>query len=297
MKIKLFLLLLCLSLSAVQAQPINKEIISEDNVPKLLGKINQEGLSANSYGKWFQKNYTAYTPDPAIIDLIKTDLKNYTIELFMGTWCGDSKREVPKFYKVLEAAEFPMERLTAIAVDRNKGTYKQSPGGEQLGKNIHRVPTFIFYLNGKEVNRITERPVKSLEADILAIQKGNYTPGYHGVTMVNEFLTEHGAEKLIKRSKKIVPELKLLVKNRYELNTYATVLFYAGKKEEAISVYTLNTLLFPEEPGTYLSLANTLGIMERFSESIRYYEKTLGVDPENKEAATSMAYIKSKISH
>lgn len=297
MKTKLFLLLFSVSISALLAQTINKEFISEDKVPTLLGKINKQGLSTGSYGKWFQKNYTAYTPNPAIIDLIKGDLKNYTIELFMGTWCGDSKREVPRFYKVLEAAEFPMERLTAVAVDRKKGNYKQSPGGEHLGKNIHRVPTFIFYLNGKEVNRITERPVKSLEADIRAIQKGNYTPGYHGVTMVNTLLAEHGAEKLVKRSKKILPELKSIVKNRYELNTYATVLFYAGQKEEAISVYTLNTLLFPEEPGTYLSLANTLGVMERYAESISYYEKTLDVDPENEEAEASMAYIKSKISH
>lgn len=296
MKTKFFILLFGLSIASIVAQPFNKEVTSENKAPMLLGKINKKGLSENSYGKWFQKNYDAYDPDAAIINQIKNELSSYTIELFMGTWCGDSKREVPRFYKVLEAAEFPMERLTAIAVDREKRTYKQSPGGEHEGKNIHRVPTFIFYKNGVEVNRITEKPVTSLEADMAGILQGNYTPNYHGVTLVNELLLENGPDKLIKKSKKILPKLESLVTNRYQMNTYATVLLYSEKKEEALAVYKLNTILFPDEPGTYLSLANTLGLMERYSESIQYYKKTLEVDPENEEAAKSMDHIKSKIS-
>jgi thiol-disulfide isomerase/thioredoxin len=277
----------------MQAQPINQEFISEGNAPKLLGKINKEGLAANTYGTWFQKNYSEYTPDISVINQFKDELKSYTIELFMGTWCGDSKREVPGFYKLLEAAEFPMERLTATAVDKAHNAYKQSPGGEHEGKNIHRVPTFIFYKNGVEVNRITESPVVTLEEDILKIIKSDYIPNYSGVSIVNNLMENTGPEKFAKRSKKLIPELKPLIKSRYELNTYASVLYYSGMTQEGIEVFKLNTLLFPDEVGTYLSLANILGLSGNTTEAILNYEKALKVEPDNEEAKTGINYLKS----
>jgi tetratricopeptide (TPR) repeat protein len=294
MKNQLFILLLLCTASLV-AQPINNEVNADGKSPKLLGKINQEGLSNNSYASWFLKNHSAYEPNSEIISQIKDELSEYTIELFMGTWCGDSKREVPRFYKVLEVSGFPMERLTAVAVDRDSAFYKQSPGGEQEGKNIHRVPTLIFYKNGVEVNRITESPVTTLEADIAEIIAGDYIPNYFGVSMVNDLLEQVALEKFNKKSRKLQPELKAEISNRYELNTYARILFGTGRKEQAIAVYRLNTLLFPDEVGTYLSLANTLGVMGDHDEAIATYKKALAVDPENKEAAQSLEYIKSKI--
>ena len=86
----------------------------------------------------------------------------------MGTWCGDSKREIPRFYKVLKAAKFNVSNLEMIAVNRGKKT----PDNLQKGLNIFRVPTFIFYKNGKEIGRYVEYPRVSLEKDILAIVTG-----------------------------------------------------------------------------------------------------------------------------
>ena len=141
-----------------------------NNKSLLLGKINKEALSTSSYASWFTKNYNQYTPDTNTINELKKTLPTYTITAFMGTWCGDSKREIPKLYKTLDAAQFPLDRLTLIAVDRSAMHYKQSPGGEHEGQNIHRVPTIILYKDGKEVNRIVESSVESLEQDILKIE-------------------------------------------------------------------------------------------------------------------------------
>ena len=56
---------------------------------------------------------------------------------------------------------------------------KQSPQGYEKGMNIDYVPTFIIYQNGKEVNRIIESPVESIEKDLIAIlQAKKYTPNY-----------------------------------------------------------------------------------------------------------------------
>lgn len=293
MKNPLLLIFFSLMLSAAMAQPINTEYKAESNTPKLLGKINKEGLSQNSYAKWFQKNYSEYTPDKAIINQITDDLGSYTIELFMGTWCGDSKREVPHFYKVLEAANFPMERLTAIAVDRDAKSYKQSPGGEHEGKNIHRVPTFIFYKDGEEINRITESPVETLEADIQQILMNNYIPNYAVVTYMNDLLMELGPEKLLKKEKKWIKELDGKLENLYELNTYSNVLFYDGKMDEAIAIARLNAKIFPKEIKVYTSLANKLLKKGDTAEAIQLYEKIVSLDPEDEYNLEKLNELKS----
>ena len=202
MKTKLLTVISLLLWLQSSAQPFNAEINSETKNATLLGKINKEALSSTPYSEWFTKNYDEYTPDSNVIDALKTELADYTITAFMGTWCGDSKRQVPRFYKALDAVKFPLERLTMVAVSRERDTYKQSPGGEEEGLNIHRVPTFIIFKDGKEVNRIVESPVITIEEDLLQILQNNYTPNYHGVTLVNELLASSNGRALQKKNKK-----------------------------------------------------------------------------------------------
>ena len=83
----------------------------------------------------------------------------------MGTWCGDSKREIPHFFKTLEQVGFNTKDLELIAVDRNKKT----PNNLQKGFNIKKIPTFIFYKQGKEIGRYVEYARESLEKDMIQI--------------------------------------------------------------------------------------------------------------------------------
>ena len=174
----LVLFLLAFS-STITAQKINQEIKIENQQPFLVGQIDINGLTSNSYQNWYHSNYKSYVVDNKVTSSIKSELAQHKILVFMGTWCGDSKREVPRFIKILEAAEFPMENLKIVAVDKRKEHYKKSPTGEEWGLSIKRVPTFIFYKNGKEMNRIIESPITSLETDIKTIiTKSTYTPNY-----------------------------------------------------------------------------------------------------------------------
>ena len=134
----------------INAQTLNQEISKDGDTPFLLGKIDKSGLKGSNYKSWFNKNYDDYQPNRSLIDDISSELKSYSITLFMGTWCGDSREEVPKLYKVLDAANFPMEELTLIAVSSHSNMYKQSPEHEEAGLNIHRVPTVIFYKKVKK---------------------------------------------------------------------------------------------------------------------------------------------------
>ncbi|AEM69829.1 Thioredoxin domain-containing protein [Allomuricauda ruestringensis DSM 13258] len=171
--------LFMLCIFCVSAQEFNKEITTENGLKFLVGQINLEGLQSQPYGKWFQTRYNNYTVDETMASLFKEKLAEYNIKLFLGTWCGDSKRESPRFIKILEAADFPMEQLEIIALDYRKGLYKTSPTGEEKGLNIIKVPTIIFFKDGKEVNRIVESPLETLEEDMAQIVfKKDYVPNY-----------------------------------------------------------------------------------------------------------------------
>ncbi|QTD36692.1 thioredoxin family protein [Polaribacter batillariae] len=131
----------------------------------LVGFANKESFMQAPYNSWFTKKFNNYTPDAATIEALKKELKGYKIKGFIGTWCGDSKRETPHLYKILEAADFNTNKLELITVNRSKKT----PDNLQEGFNIIRVPTFIFYKNDKEVGRYVEYARESLEKDILKI--------------------------------------------------------------------------------------------------------------------------------
>lgn len=151
---------------------------------KLLGVITKGDLAQGTYGKWFTPNYNSYETDDAKLKAHKSDLEKFTIHIFMGTWCGDSKKEVPRFYKVLENIQFPSEKIKLVAVDNSSENYKKSPTGEEKGLNIVRVPTFIFYKDGTEVNRIIEHPITDFETDIVNIITTNtYIPNYYGIVI------------------------------------------------------------------------------------------------------------------
>jgi thiol-disulfide isomerase/thioredoxin len=115
------------------------------------------------------------------LEKIKPLLKSIEISIFMGTWCKDSKREVPRFYRILDELKFKEKNLTVFALGIAPGEYKKSPNGDEKGKNILRVPTIIIKRKGTEIGRIIEYPVKSLEEDMYDILiNNNYKPNYAG---------------------------------------------------------------------------------------------------------------------
>ena len=93
-----------------------------------------------------------------------------SVLVVFGAWCADSKRGVPRFLSVADAAHFPASSVRFYSLDRTK----ESPDGltEQFG--IQRVPTFIFMRGGGEIGRIVESPKTTLEQDMLAILAPRY---------------------------------------------------------------------------------------------------------------------------
>ncbi|MCG1037525.1 thioredoxin family protein [Polaribacter sargassicola] len=169
---KLFLLsciIILASCSAQQKTVKAKEITAIKNKKgNLVGLANKESFNQAPYNSWFNPKFNEYNPDKATIDALKKELKGIKIKAFMGTWCGDSKREVPHFYKILDQTDYNLNNLELVTVNRSKKT----PDNLQEGFNIIRVPTFIFYKNDKEIGRYVEYARESLEKDILKIVSG-----------------------------------------------------------------------------------------------------------------------------
>ncbi len=155
---------------------MNQAVYDKQSKTKMLvGLSNRGGLQLDPFAVWFNKEYGAYVLNKEAVHVINNDSENLSIVLFMGTWCGDSRREVPRIYRILDAADFDESRLTLINVDREK----KSPDGEEKGLNIHHVPTLILYKNRSEIGRVIELPIQSLEEDMAAIINGEkYTPNY-----------------------------------------------------------------------------------------------------------------------
>lgn len=283
MKYKSLIMCLTCAFSFCNAQELNTSLLNSKNQPYLVGEINKEGLTSNDFNAWFSKNHDAYSLNVKSINQLKPLLKNCTIKAFMGTWCGDSKKEVPRFYKVLEACNFPIDQLQMIAVSREKGLYKQSPNHEEKGLNIHRVPTFIIYKNAIEVNRIVEHPKVTIEDDLLNIVTvNNYEANYPIVSKVDKILKNDGLKVLKRNRKQLIKSYKNSTATYSHLNTYAYILFGTNRQKEALEVSILNTKLFPKNSRTQQNLANKYLVLGKKNRAKKHFKKALKLDPENK---------------
>lgn len=278
------------------SQSLNHIKIYGKGKEMLLGEIDKKGLTTNSFNQWFSKNHDEYLVNSNVVNRLKDSLNQYEIKVFLGTWCGDSKKEVPRFYKIIEATKFPEEQLHVVAVDRTEEAYKQSPNGEEKGLNIHRVPTFIFYKNGKEINRIVEHPKETLERDILSIVTDNkYTPNYMVANYMNSLLNSKSIDSLKLDKQNLVPRLAEYVKGSRELNTYGYSLLRSNQIERALYVFDFNTKIFPYKYNVYDSLGEAHFKAENYTEALKNYYKVLSLKPDDENSITMIKTIKQAI--
>jgi len=237
-----------ISCTIVAQQPINDRI--------LYGKITRDSLLQAPYNKWFSKGLAEYVPhNETTKKLFVQNLKGISIEIYFGNWCGDSKREVPRFIKILDDIKFNSANTKMIAVGGSDSLYKQSPQGEEKGKGIFRVPVFIVYRNGVEINRINEYPAVSLERDLLTILSGEtYTPNYKSFAIINKWLNDGLLVDSNVTSRSLVQQLKPLVSNENELNSLGYLLLKHNLKKEALSLFQINANLYPESGNVLSSL-------------------------------------------
>ena len=130
-----------------------------------VGIINAEQL-LNNYVS-FSVPFQQYQLTAEQSKLVQNWPNTVTIDTYFGTWCHDSQREVPKLLKALQVNEQIKHRL--IALDG----HKTDPLGLAQHEHIQFTPTFVVFINNKELGRVVERPKVNLIADIDRIIKNN----------------------------------------------------------------------------------------------------------------------------
>ncbi|MTI41152.1 thioredoxin family protein [Fulvivirga lutimaris] len=259
--------------------------------PNLVGPIGVKSLQKSPYKEWFKPNYDSSALDKVQLTEIKSLLEDVdSIQVFFGTWCGDSRREVPKFLRILDDAKF--KKHTIIGVSNTFEDYKQSPFGEEAGMNIHRVPTFVFYKGDKETGRIVESPIKSLEEDIIAVLAGDdYDPNYRVVAQLNTLFQEREVSVLNDEIDSLVEAYTPMVMNMYELNTYALKLLTSFQIPQAQLVYKINCRIFKEEYYPFYSMGRYY-LMLGDHESARLATlEGLRIEPENDYLKSLLAEV------
>ena len=150
-------------------------MIQDWRAPLLLGEVERAQLERGPYAEWFSEHYENYESDSLIMCDLKAVFGNIEVSVYLGTWCGDTKKQLPRLFHLLDELARDRVEIKLVGLDRDK----VGPSGEEQAAGIHHTPTVIVRREGEELGRIIETPVESLERDLLKIVSGEpYVPHY-----------------------------------------------------------------------------------------------------------------------
>jgi cyclophilin family peptidyl-prolyl cis-trans isomerase/HEAT repeat protein len=144
--------------------------IQQTPLPTEIGAIALDRLMTSVPD--YATNRKTYAPSRDTIQLLSTLVQpGDRMEIFMGTWCDDSQREVPRMLKILDELESSYGvkiPYSLVAVNRGKNQPAELIGD----RKIELVATFIYYRDGREMGRIVEFPEGLIEDHLLRIVSG-----------------------------------------------------------------------------------------------------------------------------
>jgi thiol-disulfide isomerase/thioredoxin len=152
------------------AAPPAGEVPPAANPSVLIGDVTRAQVEA-AVPDWVQVEIES-KPDAAAAQGLLQVAPGADVTVYFGTWCGDSRREVSRLFRALDAAAasagtlpFP---LRLVAVDEAK----QRPEAAVREAGLRYVPTFVVRRDGHEIGRIVEVAPHGIEVDLLALLTG-----------------------------------------------------------------------------------------------------------------------------
>lgn len=135
--------------------------------PMLLGPVTRDDIES-FMPEWVMAEVEAEPDLTAAEDLIEW-LRGSEIQVFFGTWCADSGRELPRLWRALDdLGGLSPSEIRYIGVARDKS----EPRRWVAGSDLEFVPTFIVHRDGEELGRIVESSPHGIEKDLLSILRG-----------------------------------------------------------------------------------------------------------------------------
>jgi hypothetical protein len=155
--------------NGAKGQTVAADSISHERI--LVGPVERSAFQDSS---WYKDNYTLYKPSEKLIHEIDSLGAGDSVMVVLGSWCSDSHMWVPMFLSITDSTVLA-KRIGFIATPRSSGWREQLTPG----LNIEKVPTFIFYHDGKEIGRIVEEPRGDIAETIVSILAGKSTEAVH----------------------------------------------------------------------------------------------------------------------
>ena len=249
-----------------------------------------------NYNVWFNKNYSELELPKKRLKL-KSKLKNTTVDIYLGTWCGDSKKWVPRFVRLWDELGLKRSQLRFIGLYNDNERYKTSPGSEEKGQQIHRVPAFIFKSNNTEYARIVESPKNDLITDVAQIALGYPSiPNYEGANYLFKLLDTASFEDIEKNFNEHYTSIRTKTTSSRELNSLGYVLLRSKRIKEALLCFEVNTYLFRYEPNVYDSYGEALALSGDHLKALNMYKKVIEIDPKNTHAQSQIKNLEAKVS-
>jgi hypothetical protein len=163
----------CLPLGAAAPPDAGKPAPGTPRV--LLGPLTRQQVEA-AVPSWVQAGIEA-EPDLAAARALAAVEPGAEVTVLLGTWCSDSRREVSRLWRALDAigadgsggpgGGLPFT-LAYIGVDEAK----RQPAAAVAAAGLRYVPTLIVRRDGREVGRIVEQAPHGVEVDLLALLDG-----------------------------------------------------------------------------------------------------------------------------
>jgi hypothetical protein len=135
-------------------------VLSESIKPE---EIERDTLVSSLPG--FQDHFDAYQPQEALLQQLQSGNDFIRIEVFLDMECSLSQKLVPVLMKILEDSDNPY-----IEAEYYQGLDEE--------KNISKTPTFVVYRDSRELGRIVEQPLTSIEQDLVDILSAAPPPDY-----------------------------------------------------------------------------------------------------------------------
>ncbi len=159
MKLFVSLAIFAAFVQCVSAQTTTRDSLTHQNI--LIGPVNRAVIDSTT---WYQSNSQLYTPTPEVIRSIDSLSAGDSVLVVFGSWCPDSHIWVPIFLNIADSTRLAKNIKFLAVPPSSEGQRKLTPG-----LNIEKVPTFIFYHNGKELGRIVETPHGDFGEDIINV--------------------------------------------------------------------------------------------------------------------------------
>ncbi|HIE15338.1 MAG TPA: hypothetical protein EYP69_00260 [Bacteroidales bacterium] len=127
----------------------------------MLGCISISDFQKPPFVFWYQPAYDSYPLDTCKLLKISSDtISGISVEVIFGSWCSDSRSEIPIFLKVCDYLNIS-ENITLIGVDKSKTI--PSNCDENKIRSVKFVPTYFFYYNGKLLKKIVDHSDITIE--------------------------------------------------------------------------------------------------------------------------------------